>query len=104
ATPSPTETSSAETSDDEQRNAASCLMFAAVWEAASEVAEDGSTTKADWDPFRDHMDEVALSATGLTQERMLRVVDLWPSLADLYFGDVDEWITAMNDVTRICQT
>jgi hypothetical protein len=95
AAPSPTVTVSA--------NKAACEGFADIVLTIPSRLGNEDTAFDNYAALQTDFDEVALTADGIVQERMLDLVENWPEPADvLVFNEVDVLNTSFDAVERAC--
>lgn len=83
-------------------NMNACANFGVLVNSIPEVAnaDDGIDQ---WEALRGDFDTVALSATGVTQERMLTFVEDWPEAIDvILWNEFDDLNASIEGVERAC--
>lgn len=94
-----------ETSAEASPNTMACAEFAdAVGGIPGELSRDDVPGATMWENVRVGFDEVALTAEGTVQDRMLAMVDDWPDLTDIMvWSDVDGINGKIEAVERACK-
>lgn len=88
----------------ESPNAAACADFAGVVSSIPDVINSDENGVDAWEGLRASFDEVALSADGVVQDRMLTLVDEWPEALDIVvWKEFDEINGHFEDVDRACE-
>lgn len=83
-------------------NAEACANFETAFGAGIRASQDDPDQ---WDTTRGEIDTIALTADGDVKERMLALVNDWPSTLDLFiWNDLDDANTHLSGIERACAT
>lgn len=88
----------------ESPNADACQDFAEVVSSIPEALNDAENGNEVWEDLRVSFDDVALTADGVVQDRMLALIDGWPDALDVVvWKEFDELNAHFEGVDRACE-
>lgn len=86
----------------EVANESACESFAALTREIPDRLGSDQIADEMWEELRVDFDEIALTADGAVQDRMLALVDDWPDLVDVMLGG-DQLDTPIDAIGRACE-